>query len=262
MEKTTVGILYICTGRYSKFWNGFYNSANQKLFFDCDVRYFVFTDDNKILNSECDDIVPIFCEHKEWPFPTLERFDTFLRFSEAFSSVEYLVFCNANLLILGEISFFEVFGNCKLFGTIHPGYFEEPPSSFPVEKNENSLAFTNCSGDFYICGGFNGGRKSEFLDLCEVLNERIVTDLSNGIIARWHDESHLNRFYSENVDLFNILPPIYCAPIDNSYFPVVKIGILDKSRIIGVSNKGIIYAFRFYLSKVVSKIRIILRGSR
>ena len=39
-----VAILYICTGRYAQFFDGFYKSAEQYLLQGVEKRYFVFTD--------------------------------------------------------------------------------------------------------------------------------------------------------------------------------------------------------------------------
>ena len=42
---TKVAALYIATGRYTVFWPEFYESAEKYLLKDCEVHYFVFTDD-------------------------------------------------------------------------------------------------------------------------------------------------------------------------------------------------------------------------
>ena len=44
------------------------------------------------------------------------------------------------------------------------------------------------------------------------LKKRVDTDYSNDIIALWHDESHLNKFFSENPDRVNALSPDYAYP--------------------------------------------------
>lgn len=41
---TKVGMLYICTGKYTVFWPEFYRTFNEKFLPNCEKEYFVFTD--------------------------------------------------------------------------------------------------------------------------------------------------------------------------------------------------------------------------
>ena len=45
-----------------------------------------------------------------------------------------------------------------------------------------------------------GGRIPEVFDLMKELDRRTTIDEKNNVIAVWHDESHLNCFYSENIE--------------------------------------------------------------
>ena len=45
--------------------------------------------------------------------------------------------------------------------------------------------------------------------MAEVIAERVTKDLEKGVIAEWHDESHLNRYLIDNpADV--TLSPNYC----------------------------------------------------
>ena len=46
-----VGVLYICSGEYWRFWEGFYQSSEQLFLKDCDVEYFRFTDYDPFLKE-------------------------------------------------------------------------------------------------------------------------------------------------------------------------------------------------------------------
>lgn len=56
------------------------------------------------------------------------------------------------------------------------------------------MTLEEISATQYYCGGFNGGIAQEFIKMCEVLDCAIDKDLENGIVARWYDETHLNKY--------------------------------------------------------------------
>jgi histo-blood group ABO system transferase len=63
----------------------------------------------------------------------------------------------------------------------------------------------------YFAGGFNGGSKHEYLKMSKELSDNIDEDFNNGIIAVWHDESHMNRYFINNPPT-KILGVEYCTP--------------------------------------------------
>jgi histo-blood group ABO system transferase len=78
------------------------------------------------------------------------------------------------------------------------------------ETNPKSLACISEAEQMqYFAGGFNGGSSEEFLKMSKTLSENIDRDFSNNIIAIWHDESHMNRYFVDNPPT-KILDPGYC----------------------------------------------------
>ena len=61
----------------------------------------------------------------------------------------------------------------------------------------------------YFAGGFNGGSSSEYLKMCEKLSQNIEKDKENNVMAIWHDESHMNRYFIDNPPT-KVLDPGYC----------------------------------------------------
>ena len=57
--------------------------------------------------------------------------------------------------------------------------------------------------------GFNGGSTKRFLEMAEVISDRVTNDLDNNIIALWHDESQMNRYLIDNPPTLS-LTPSYC----------------------------------------------------
>ena len=51
-----------------------------------------------------------------------------------------------------------------------------------------------------------------FLNMARTINKNINIDKTNDVMAVWHDESHLNRYFISNFDKFKVLSPEYCYP--------------------------------------------------
>ena len=230
-----VGILYICTGKYSIFWKGFYESARDYLFCDTEKHFFVWTDDEEIFRQaeNAENIHTIYQEVERWPFPTLKRFDYFLNAREKLEKMDYLMFFNANELVREKISVDEILprGNEKMFFTIHPWFLGDPESEIPYDRNPESKAYVEYgTGKNYYQGALYGGKTDDFLLMCERLSRNTEDDYKRGIIALWHDESHLNRYILDYKDRFRILSPAYIYPEDSDFPFAEKIVCLNKDK--------------------------------
>ena len=91
-----------------------------------------------------------------------------------------------------------------------------PHTKYPgaFETNTKSLAHITKSDDtsVYYQGCLWGGKVSEVCAMIDTLMERINLDLENNVIAVWHDESHMNKYFIENKDLVHTLGPEYAYP--------------------------------------------------
>lgn len=200
-----IGLLIIATNKYTQFLHSLIESADNFFFkeSDVDVTYFIFTNKEIQINSSRN-IEFINVEHKEWPWMTLGRYQIFSESSDILSKMDYLYYCDADMKFEGEV------GNeiiSDRVATQHPGYYGKRGT--PEERYE-SLAYVSKNEDMqYFAGGFNGGSSKEFLKMSKIISENINIDYSNGIIAIWHDESHMNRYFIDNKPT-KILTPSYC----------------------------------------------------
>ncbi|MBF4374948.1 MULTISPECIES: glycosyl transferase [Vibrio] len=255
MANITIGVLYICTGEYHKFWPGFYENAKKFLAIDAELKFFVFTDNKELIDSKLSDVSFIYKESKPWPEPTLFRYHAFLEHSNLYAEVDYLIFCNANLKFVRNIKAKELFLERDMFCTIHPGYFDKSYKTYPYELNSKSTAYLkSCSESIYIAGGFNGGRVSSFLEMSNVIARNTDVDLENSIVARWHDESHINNYYSKNKAIFNVLSEKFCCPDSSDIISTPSVIVIDKSKVISLRHKGNYYVIRSWLASYFKKI--------
>lgn len=209
-KEIEVGILYIATGRYSVFWEDFYVSCERFFLPSAKKTYFLFTDDASI--QVRNNVVKIEHQFRGWPEETLLRWDTFLKVESKLEKMDYLYFLNANMSPQDYIGD-EIFPNVEqgLMVALHPYFYGADRSLYTYENRACSKAFiASTEGTYYFMGAFNGGRSRDFLQMVHEIDVATKEDLSNGIIAEWHDESHLNRYMLDKKPL--ILEPNYIFP--------------------------------------------------
>lgn len=205
-----IGILYICTGKYDIFWKKFYRSCEKYFLPGHEKRYFVFTDAQDLYGQDNPQITKIYQETLGWPQNTLLRFKIFLSAKALIESCDYLFFFNANIIFLDKITD-EILPTDKNEGLLvvtHPGFWDKAKQDYPYDKNPDCCAYIpDGKGVNYFMGGFNGGKTKAYLQLINTLNNNIQQDLKNNIVARWHDESHLNNYMLDRKPV--ILSPAY-----------------------------------------------------
>lgn len=198
-----IGLLIIATNKYTQFLEKLISSADKYFLNGEDVTYFIFTNDNINIETERK-VIKIDVEHKPWPYMTLFRYKIFDTNASSFENINYLYYCDADMLFVGDFGK-EIIGD--RVATQHPGLYGTRGTP---ETRPESLAYIGPNENMqYFAGGFNGGSKTEFLRMANTLNKNIDTDLSKNIIAIWHDESHMNRYFIDNPPSV-ILSPSYC----------------------------------------------------
>lgn len=226
-----IAILYICTGQYAVFWEQFYKSFQKRFLKRSHKEYFVFTDAEHLYGGESSDVHLIFQKRLGWPYDTLMKFEMFSRITDELNRFDYIFFFNSNSYCKRRITEKEFLPEKEnLLFVQHPGMYNKPAEEYTYERDEKSLAYIPAGeGTVYVCGGINGGRTEAFLQLILELKHRIEEDEKRGVIAIYHDESHINRYVYEKMD-YKLLSPAYGYPEGwRIPFPK-KIILLDKSK--------------------------------
>lgn len=222
-----VGVLYICTGRYTIFWDGFYRSCERHFLPGHEKHYFVFTD-GEITHAKESRVHRIEQKDMGWPDNTLRRFHMFERMAPELAECDHLFFFNANMLLVSDVGD-EILPSKEegLVVTRHPGFYDRKPKDLPYERDPRSLAYiAEGDGSVYVQGAFNGGTARDFIEMARSLRCAVDEDAARGVVACWHDESHLNRYIIGRS--YKLLDPGYCYP-EGAFLPFVpRIRMLNK----------------------------------
>lgn len=221
-----IGINLIATGKYVDFLNPVIESARKNFFPSEEVFYIIHTDQTD-REFSVDSIVNRI-DFEPWPNPTLKRFHYFLMKEEEMKELDFCFYVDVDSLFVNpvDIPLKEMHG---IIPTLHPGFYGT--SGTPERRPESKAYIPPGSNNLYFCGGFFGGDSHSFLAMCRTIKENIDIDLSRGIIAKWHDESHLNHYIFYNRPK-NILADRFAIEEKNrSQFPESPLIFLDKNHL-------------------------------
>lgn len=226
-----VGIVCISVGRYSVFWPAFFASVERHFLPGTPKRYVVFSDapQGQIAGPGVT-VVPV--KKDSWPGPTLKRFEMIRDNAALFDGCSHVYFMNGNIDFLQDVTPADVApGPNGMLCALHWAKLTTADARAAYETTQTrSLAYigpTEGPGR-YVMGGFLGGRTDAFLAMSTELAHNIQTDLAQGLVAKWHDESHLNR-YIIGKDV-RLLPRTFAIPEDLRQRTPPMAVFLDKRR--------------------------------
>jgi len=241
MTTNNLGVISIATNKYINYWKEQATSLNTQINEYSRVSVFVFTDrveealnHSQTLNRLSVKVIAI--PNYGWPDATLLRYEIMKSNFFLFSDQDVLVYLDADMKVVAPLDtrpfFKEMKGGMNLVR--HPGYFRESGlraakfyflNPLILIRDFYSLALTGGLGswetnakseafverryrDKYYCGGIWWGLRESVHDLVSKLALDVEADSKKDVIAKWHDESHLNHWASKNV--FSESPPTVC----------------------------------------------------
>ena len=233
-----VSVFSVATNVYFDYWLKLYETARINLFPDSVVTFHVFTNikpnafqqgllgDNVILHE---------IEDLRWPEATLKRYELIAN-NMVNIEADVIVYLDADMLISQKILISSVYadGVDSIVLVRHPGYWRPTFYSDKTfylrhldlayrdlvmrvktggigawERNRRSQAYVKrLRRKHYFCGGIWLGEKNSIIKFAQEMYQNVIQDYTNGIIAIWHDESHLNSWASSH--LFRAEDPSYC----------------------------------------------------
>ncbi|VVB52930.1 Glycosyltransferase family 6 [uncultured archaeon] len=217
-----IALVTIATGKvYQEYAQQMFNSA-RKFFPKHDQ--FVFTDNVESMTITWGDQSrgAFKTEDLGYPRATLMRYHQIIRGAWRFKEYDQMFYCDADMEFVAPVG--NIFSD-GLVATLHPGFVGTKGSP---ETRITSTAY--CRDNLaYYCGGFQGGDARTYLDAATQMAFNIDQDEKNGVMAVWHDESHWNKYLSDNCP-GKVLTPSYCFPEDSNipYKPILV--ALDKRK--------------------------------
>jgi hypothetical protein len=211
-----VAIAFIGTSKYLNFLPQYYEKIHENFLSNTEKTFLVFTDGE---GDFPEDVKVYPQEHLEWPYITLNRFEILNKAREEIAKHDWLVFLDADTVVVDKILEEDFFSDKPLFGVWHPCHnlgmppHNKLPGAF--ETNPLSLAYVDTEKELpviYYQGCLWGGKVPEVLEMIDEIQDRTNKDLKNNVIAVWHDESHLNKYFIENKNKVNLLGPEYAYP--------------------------------------------------
>jgi hypothetical protein len=193
-----------------------------------------------------------------WPEITLLRYEILVKKADVFSGSR-IMWIDADMLILRALDVSRLItDDSTVYMAKHPAFLGGAfPGKLTVkqliglfrmkvhkvikgqrvlgtwEERGTSLAFVpKLARRNYVHGAVWMGPTVQVLQMCEVLAARTRSDLQNGIVALWHDESHLNWYLSNFPERCRLLPDHFSAWEDSLWYKQADSWVLsvDKSQ--------------------------------
>lgn len=198
-------ILTIATNKYLQFVEKLYDDIAERFLPGSEINCLLFTD-HEVETS--DNVKVHYIDHEPWPMPTLKRYNYFVKEKNFILEHDYCFYFDADMRIDNPVGG-EVLSE-GIVATKHPYQSFHSIQDMSYDRNPESLAYVPYGeGKTYYAGGFNGGKTDKFIEMAEIISDRVNRDLEKGVIALWHDESHMNRYLIDNPPALE-LTPSYC----------------------------------------------------
>ena len=226
----SIVVLNIATNKYLEYWKELVDSAEDNTVQEDNVHFWLFTDQpeeakNYAMNFSNISVHVFEIPSLGWPEATLLRYEIFL--DQVFKSeAGIFVYLDADMLIAKSPwrAIREKLSYSEICLVQHPGYWR--PSGIERilcylrdtrlllrdclllirygalgkwEVRNRSIAYVPRSlRKYYYCGGMWFGRRNAIRRMIDQLASNVRTDSSRGLVAVWHDESHLNKWAINN----------------------------------------------------------------
>jgi len=206
-----VAVVSIATGKYIDFLDKWAATVREHFLPGAEKRMFVFTD---AVIEVAPDLTLVPVGQLPWPLTSLFKFRYFKTLAERLGQYDVIVHMDMDMYVANAVDEDELLGGgLPFFGVRHPYWHGDGVRFF--ESNPESNAYIGRRDRRVTCywqGCFWGGKSADVLRLIDECNAGVERDLNRHIIARWYDESHLNKFFLQQQGFVKTLSPSFAYP--------------------------------------------------
>lgn len=210
-----VGVLVVATGRYLQLVAPLLQSLREHFLPTQRRCFYVFTDHAE-LAPDSEDVVVVPIRRRGFPGDSMYRYHHYLTAEELLRRHDVLYAMDADMRAVADIFAEDVLPtkDRPLLGVAHPGfaYSREPLGTPETDPRSRAYIATDEVRSVYWAGGIVGGWANAFLELCRQVRGAVDADAARGVVALWHDESHLNRILTTRRRDVRTVSPSLCTP--------------------------------------------------
>ncbi|XP_073936747.1 alpha-1,3-galactosyltransferase 2 isoform X2 [Castor canadensis] len=225
-QNLTIGLTVFAVGRYlEKYLARFLESAEQHFMVGQHVVYYVFTErpaavPQVALGRGRRLRVERVVQERRWQDVSMARMRTLhAALGGRLGREAHFVFC-----MDVDQHFSNAFGPETLADSVaqlHAWHYRWPRWFLPYERDVRSAAaLSRSEGDFYYHAAVFGGSVAALRRLTAHCTRGLQRDRALGLEARWHDESHLNKFFWLHKPA-KVLSPEFCWSPEIGWRPEV-----------------------------------------
>ena len=203
--------MFTATGKYIDFFDQFFESAEKYFLKGRPRTYFLFTDSDRSFPSK---IRIIKVPKLGFPGDTIQRYHRYVSIEKLLrkDKIDAVYHIDVDMRFVGFVGD-DILPDKKhpLIAVRHPDVNRSNYMRF-AETNPDSEAFIDPGEGFdgYFVGGVQGGGINSYLNASKIMAKKIDMDKKKLITAKYHDQSHWNRYIRTHRSKFKFMSKNYC----------------------------------------------------
>ena len=208
-----VAILGVMTDKYVKYFPKYHESINKFFLPNTEKDFYCFTDqfDFPYFQGKKEvNLVPT--EHRPMPWTMSLTFHHIAGIANKLKKYSHVIYIDTDMYFEVPVLEKDFFTYDKpLFAVQHHGYINKLGE---FDFSSKSTASVKRGDDLsnYWQASFYGGDTKTFMEMAKELKRRTDVDIKNNFVARWLDESQLNKYLIDHKKLVHTVPPSYSYP--------------------------------------------------